>query len=141
VTVRFLAVARRELAAQLAYLHVAAPTAGANLRVAVQHTLELLDAGGVDGPELVLRDGLACAGGSCRRSPSTTCAMPMACSSFVSGTARGGPSYAGRKTLCAGLAGAPGRRARPAVFANGRASARAAELNPLSQTVVVVLLP
>jgi plasmid stabilization system protein ParE len=57
VTVRFLAAARRELAGQLAYLNVVTPAAGPRLRAAVKHALELLEAGGVEGPELVLRDG------------------------------------------------------------------------------------
>jgi plasmid stabilization system protein ParE len=57
VTVRFLAAARRELASQLAYLNVVAPVAGPRLRAAVKYALELLEAGGVEGPELVLRDG------------------------------------------------------------------------------------
>ncbi|HEU4411660.1 MAG TPA: type II toxin-antitoxin system RelE/ParE family toxin [Polyangiaceae bacterium] len=57
MTVRFLAVARRELAGQLAYMNVVAPAAGPRLRAAVKYALDLLEAGGVDGPELMLRDG------------------------------------------------------------------------------------
>lgn len=57
MTVRFLPVARRELAGQLAYLNVVALAAGPRLIGAVRSALGVREAGSVDGPESVLRGG------------------------------------------------------------------------------------
>jgi plasmid stabilization system protein ParE len=55
--IRYTAAARRELGGKLAYLAADNADAADRLEVDVLLALQLLDAGGVDGPELVLRDG------------------------------------------------------------------------------------
>ncbi|HEU4407799.1 MAG TPA: type II toxin-antitoxin system RelE/ParE family toxin [Polyangiaceae bacterium] len=57
MTVRLTDEARRELAAQVAYLASVNPDAARRLAAAVRGALKLLDGGKVDGPQVQLKDG------------------------------------------------------------------------------------
>lgn len=57
MTVRFASTARRELAAQLAWLPPLSPQAAADLLERVEHVITLLDQGVADGRPAVLKSG------------------------------------------------------------------------------------